>query len=114
VALCEGSGPPIWVDPMLDELPASLVISRSVGASTFGRPSTPPTAPLEVQALLADSRSPPRMVHLSFADVEALEVDAKDRPPTPLLTSPSALAREFAWRVSALLKTPILKVPPRR
>jgi hypothetical protein len=54
------------------------------------------------------------MVHLSFTDAEASEVDAKYRPPTPLPTSPLALAREFAWRVSALLKTPILKVPPRR
>jgi hypothetical protein len=31
MALCEGTGPPAWVtsiDPMLDELVASLVVSR--------------------------------------------------------------------------------------
>jgi hypothetical protein len=37
-----------------------------------------------------------------------------DRPPTPLPISPLALAWEFARRVSAPLKTRILKAPPRR
>jgi len=49
------------------------------------------------------------MVQLSFADAEAPRVDGDD-----LLDSPSALAWEFARRVSAPLKTPILKAPPRR
>ena len=41
-------------------------------------------------------------------------MDGDDRPPTSMPTSPSVLAREFARRVSAPLKTPILKAPPRR
>jgi hypothetical protein len=61
LALCEGAGPPVWVDPMLDELAASLVVSWSTGASVL-HPSTPTVASLEAQAALADSRSPPRMV----------------------------------------------------
>ena len=48
VALYEGTGPPIWVDPMLDELIASLVVSRSVGAPALGRLSTATAASLEV------------------------------------------------------------------
>jgi hypothetical protein len=50
-ALCEGAGPPAWVisvDPMLDELPASLVASR---------PAATPL-PQEVQASLVDTRPP--------------------------------------------------------
>jgi hypothetical protein len=90
VALCEGTEPPVWVDPMFDELAASLVVSRSVGASTLGHPSTPPAAPLVAQALLADTHSPPRMVQLIYTDAEASGVD--DRPPTPLPISPLALA----------------------
>jgi hypothetical protein len=104
VALCEGTEPPVWVDPMFDELAASLVVSRSVGASTLGHPSTPPAAPLVAQALLADTHSPPRMVQLIYTDAEASGVD--DRPPTPLSIFPSALAGEFVRRVSAPLKTP--------
>ena len=68
VALCEGIGPPTWVDPMLDKLDASLqlaalfIVNRSVGASALGRPSTPPVALLGVQALLVDVRSSIPMV----------------------------------------------------
>jgi hypothetical protein len=40
-------------------------------------------------------------------------VDGDDRSPTSMPTSPSALAREFVRCVSAPLKTPILKAPPR-
>jgi hypothetical protein len=65
LALCEDAGPPIWVDPMLDELAASLVASRSTGVPVL-RHSTP----LEAQAALADTCSPQRMVQLSFADAE--------------------------------------------
>ena len=99
---------------MLDELIASLVVSRSAGAIAFGRPSTPTVASLEVQASLTDTCSPPRMVQLSFVDAEAPRVDGDDRLLTSMPTSPSALVREFARCVSATLKTPILKAPPRR
>ena len=71
VALREGARPPVWVDPMLDELAASLVVSRSTGAPALWRPFTQTTASLEVQASLADTRSSPRMVQLSFADAKA-------------------------------------------
>jgi hypothetical protein len=63
---------------------------------------------------MVGTRLPPRMVQLSFADAEASWVDSYDRPPTSMPTSPSALTREFARRVSAPLKTSILKAPPRR
>jgi hypothetical protein len=112
LALWEDARPPIWVDPMLDELAASLVVSRSAGTPALGRPSTPTAASLEVQALMADTCSPPRMIQLSFADAKALRVDGDDRPPTSMPTSPLALAREFARRISASQKTPILKAPP--
>ena len=36
VVLCEGAGPPVWVDPMLEELAASLVMSRSVVLQCWG------------------------------------------------------------------------------
>jgi hypothetical protein len=64
MAPCEGTGPPAWVDPMLDELDASLelaaslVASRSVGASALGCPSTPLAALLGALARLVDARSP--------------------------------------------------------
>jgi hypothetical protein len=74
----------------------------------LGHPSTPTAASREAQASLADTRSPPWMVQLSFTDAEAPGVDGDDLP-----VLPSALAREFARRVSAPLKTPILKAPPR-
>jgi hypothetical protein len=54
----QGRWPPVWVNPMLGELAASLVVNRSA----LGRPSTLTTASLEAQASLADTRSPPRMV----------------------------------------------------
>jgi hypothetical protein len=63
LALCEGTKPPVWVDPMFNELAASLqlaaplIVSHSVDASVLGRPSTPPAAPFGAQALLADTRS---------------------------------------------------------
>jgi hypothetical protein len=83
LALCEGTKPPVWVDPMFDELTASLqlaallIVSHSVDASVLGRPSTPPAAPLRAQALLADTCLPPRMVQISFADAEASGVDVR-------------------------------------
>jgi len=82
VVLCEGTGTPTWVDPMLDELDASLqlaaspVVNRSVGALALERPSTMPAASLGVQALLVGARSPLTMVPLSFADAEASGVEA--------------------------------------
>jgi hypothetical protein len=94
---------------MRNELAASLVVSRSAGAPALERPSTLTVASLEAQASLADTRSPPRMVQFSFADAEAPGVDGDD-----LLVSPLALAKEFTRRVSAPLKTPTLKAPPRR
>ena len=54
---------------VVDELAASLVVSRSVGALALGSPSTPTVASLEVQASLVDTHLPPRMVQLGFADV---------------------------------------------
>jgi hypothetical protein len=62
VALCEGARPAVWFDLMLDELAASRVVSGSAGAPALGRPSTPTVASLEVQALMADTHLPPRMV----------------------------------------------------
>jgi hypothetical protein len=72
-----GHWPLAWVDPMLDELDASLVASRSVGALVLGGLSTPPAAPLGAQARLVDVRSPPPMVHLNFADAKASGVEAE-------------------------------------
>jgi hypothetical protein len=68
---CVRARGPIWVDPMLDELNASLVVSWPTGAS-MRRPSPPTAASLEAQATLADTRSPSRMVQLNFADGEEL------------------------------------------
>jgi hypothetical protein len=68
VALCEATGPPIWVNLMLGELAASLVVSQSEGAPTLGRPLTPTVASLEAQSSLADTRSPPWMVQLNCVD----------------------------------------------
>lgn len=42
--LCTTAGLPAWVDPMLDELAASLVVSRTTGATTPRCPSAPSTA----------------------------------------------------------------------
>uniref|UniRef100_K3ZDB4 Uncharacterized protein n=1 Tax=Setaria italica TaxID=4555 RepID=K3ZDB4_SETIT len=58
---CEDVGPPIWVDPMLDELAAFLV----------ARPSTPATASLQARPALSEPLSPPRMTRLCFAADEA-------------------------------------------
>ena len=60
LALCASTGPPVWVgsfDPMLEELAASLVVSRPMSAAT---PECLPTqataaAPQEVEALVVDS-----------------------------------------------------------
>jgi hypothetical protein len=42
VALCGGTVPPVWVDPMFDELASSLVVSPSVGASAPVYPACGP------------------------------------------------------------------------
>jgi hypothetical protein len=73
LALREGARPPVWIDPMLDEIAAFLVASRSTGTPVL-RPSTP----LEALAALADTRSPPRLVQLSFADAKAPGMDGED------------------------------------
>jgi hypothetical protein len=105
VTLCEGAGPPAWVDQMLDELGASLVVSRSAGAPAFGCPSSTTATSLEVQPSLVDTSTPPRLVQPSTADAKAPGVDGEDRPPTTPTRdgrpydddiSPSALAKEFA------------------
>jgi hypothetical protein len=72
---------------MLDELAASLVASWSTSALVLC-PFTLTTATLEAQAALADTRSPPRMVQLSFADAEAPGMDDDG-------ASLSAVARAF-------------------
>jgi hypothetical protein len=87
LALCEGARSPIWVDPMLDELNASLVVSWPTGASVR-RPSPLTAASLEAQAALADTRSPPRVVQLNFADGEELGVDGEVAA-VPATTTPS-------------------------
>jgi hypothetical protein len=57
LVLRECAGPPVWIDPMLDEIAASLVASQSTSA-----PVLCPSTPLEAQAALADTRSPPCLV----------------------------------------------------
>jgi hypothetical protein len=76
VSLCEDSGPPVWVDPMLDELAASLVASRSTSAPVL-RPST------DVQA--------PRVDGEDAAVADTVIIDAVC-PPTTLEEAQAALA----------------------
>lgn len=57
VELCACEAPPAWVDPMLKELAASLVMSPSAGAPAPGR-STVLAAASEVDASLTDTCSP--------------------------------------------------------
>ena len=54
--MCEGF--PVWVDPTLKELAASLVMSTPAGAPTPGCSIAPAAASREVDASLVDSRSP--------------------------------------------------------
>jgi hypothetical protein len=57
VELCACEGPLAWVDPMLEKLAASLVVSPSAGAPASGC-STVPAAASGVDASLADTCSP--------------------------------------------------------
>ena len=59
--LCVGAGPPTWlvlVDPMLDELAASLVASRPAVTPATGCLHAAASVPREVQASLVDTSSP--------------------------------------------------------
>jgi len=47
---CAGAGPPAWVDPMLEELTASLVVSRPAGPTTPWCPTTPAGASLTMDS----------------------------------------------------------------
>jgi hypothetical protein len=60
-ALCEGARPLAWVfsiDPMLDELAASLVASRQAVTPAPGCLQAATTASQEVQASLVDTHPP--------------------------------------------------------
>jgi hypothetical protein len=60
-ALCVGAGPPaglVLIDPMLDELAASLVVSRPAVAPALGCLHAAATVSQEVQASLVDTCSP--------------------------------------------------------
>lgn len=68
MALCEGAGPPAWVVSvylMLDELAASLVVSRPAGAPASGHLSTLATASHE-EASLVDTRWDPMVLKLDL------------------------------------------------
>jgi hypothetical protein len=56
--LCACSGPPTWVDPMLEELDASLVASPSAGAPASGCLTASAVGSYEADALLVDIHSP--------------------------------------------------------
>jgi len=59
--LCVGAGPPTWlvsVDPMLDQLAASLVASRPAVTPATGCLHAAASVPREVQASLVDDSSP--------------------------------------------------------
>ena len=60
-ALCEGAWPPVWlvsVDPMLDELAASLVASRPAVTPAPGCLHATATVSQVVQASVVDTNSP--------------------------------------------------------
>jgi hypothetical protein len=56
--LCASVGPPTWVDPMLEELVASLVVSWPARAPATRGSLALATISLDAKALLVDSRSP--------------------------------------------------------
>ncbi|KAG2581962.1 hypothetical protein PVAP13_6KG082035 [Panicum virgatum] len=60
--LCAGEGPLAWVDPMLEELVASLVLTAGPPAVECSSPP-PPGASHGVDALLGDSHSPAKGAH---------------------------------------------------
>jgi hypothetical protein len=51
------AGPPAWIDPVLEELVASLVVSRPAGALATGGSLALATASQEAEASLVDTRS---------------------------------------------------------
>jgi hypothetical protein len=55
--LCVCTRPLAWVDPMLEEPVASLVVSRPIGAPTPRCPPAPTTASQEVEASQVDTHS---------------------------------------------------------
>ena len=60
--LCAGEGPLAWVDPMLEELVASLALTAGPPAVECSSPP-PPGASHGVDALLGDSHSPANGAH---------------------------------------------------
>ena len=88
--LCAGEGPPAWVDPMLEELVASL-------ATTAGAPTVECSPPLPVAShgvdaslghshspvMFPDASSPVNEVVANFAHVVCTEA-----PPPVLVASP--------------------------
>ncbi|KAG2550489.1 hypothetical protein PVAP13_9KG339200 [Panicum virgatum] len=58
---CAGEGPPAWVDPMLEELVASLALT--VGAPAVECSPPPPVASHGVDASLGDTHSPVKGAH---------------------------------------------------
>jgi hypothetical protein len=119
---------------MFDELAASLVC-RSPGA-LIGCPSTPTVASVEVEAALADARSPPWMIQLSFAEVEAAGVVVEPSPVqvdvpsnhgadgdgsampavdggTPHTAAATSIQESLEERLCLPLQTPLIRGPPR-
>jgi hypothetical protein len=84
LALCDGAGPPIWVDPMLDELAASLVASWSMGALVL-RPSNALPA---VQQTNTDERP--------SLDLYAFEGNGRSARSLSLETTPAATVDTLA------------------
>jgi hypothetical protein len=56
--LCASAEPPAWVDLMLEELVASLVVSWPAGATATGDSLALAPASQETEASLVDTRSP--------------------------------------------------------
>jgi len=100
---CAGEGPPAWVDPMLEELVASLALT--VGAPAVECSPPPPVASHGVDASLGDTHSPVKGAHwtmdspplspmqegqpgaaVAVTDVEAA-TDVANRTPSPQMPS---------------------------
>ena len=119
---CAGAGPPAWVDPMLEELTASLVATRPAGPTTPCCPTTPAGASLTTVSpplspeLEMPQVTPPRMRQHSVADQAVVSAPtwvghpSADNAAPPVSRAQSLLAQLEA-RLCIPLDTPLLSTP---
>lgn len=114
--LCAGAGPLTWVDPMLEELTASLVVSRPAGPTTPRCYTTPAGVSLTMESLRLSPELEPvtetttDIVVNPPGDVQPSVDNEDSTPPRPAQSR--SIVEEIVSRICIPLQTPIIRAGP--